>query len=70
MAYKTSILNDCYTSGCRSRGSYRVFTCWNSSIGDFCKQHADRRVLDLAREELARAAVLALEDEEKGANRA
>jgi hypothetical protein len=53
MAYKLPLTPECSFDVCRRAASYVVFDDKKSTVGEFCKTHADKRVRELNRTEEA-----------------
>lgn len=47
------IVNTCQTGGCKRDARYRVYGPRNEPFGDFCREHAMTKVIDLDRYEQA-----------------
>ena len=50
-AYMMPIVDSCARSGCTRQGRHSVFNTYNGHIGDYCKNHARKRVAELNRKE-------------------
>ena len=42
MAYIKRVVDPCYNTLCDKEARWEVFSRWNSSLGKFCRHHAEQ----------------------------